>query len=146
MTLIKYLTIVCFNLFVLVYYCRECSISKREPSIIIFNTSLSLQIDEDLQPEKARSLLNQEPDLDKPGNAQFYCLHCARYFINDQALQEHFKTKVHKRRLKALELEPYSIEESERAAGFGSFKQPAKRKIETQKEVVPNKVKKMEEN
>lgn len=71
-------------------------------------------------------------DLDKPGNAQFYCVHCARYFINDQALQEHFRTKVHKRRLKALELEPYTIEDSERAAGFGSFKLPAKRTIETQ--------------
>lgn len=71
-------------------------------------------------------------DLDLPGSAQHYCIHCARYFIDDQALNEHFKTKVHKRRLKALELEPYSIEESERAAGLGNFKLPSKRKIETQ--------------
>lgn len=106
----------------------------------------SFQIDEDLKPENAKTLLKQEQDLDKPGNAQFYCLHCARYFINDQALQDHFKTKVHKRRLKALELEPYTIEDSERAAGFGNFKQPVKRKIETQQEIVPNKVKKMEED
>lgn len=35
------------------------------------------QIDEDLKEEKAKQLLNQEIDLDKPGNAQFYCLHCA---------------------------------------------------------------------
>jgi len=76
--------------------------------------------------------VNQEVDLDKPGSAQFYCVHCARYFINDQALQEHFRTKVHKRRLKALELEPHTIEDSERAAGFGSFILPNKRKIETQ--------------
>lgn len=34
--------------------------------------------------------------------------------------------------MKALELEPYSIEESEQAAGHGSFKQAVKRKIETQ--------------
>lgn len=34
--------------------------------------------------------------------------------------------------MKALELEPYSIEESERAAGHGSYKQPIKRKMETQ--------------
>ena len=40
--------------------------------------------------------------------------------------------QVHKRRLKALELEPYSIEESERAAGHGVFKDPVKRKMETQ--------------
>lgn len=37
--------------------------------------------------------------------------------------------------MKALELEPYTIEESERAAGLGSFKAPQKRKIETQKPV-----------
>lgn len=82
--------------------------------------------------ENAEKLLNQNVDLDLPGAAQHYCLHCARYFIDEQALSEHFKTKVHKRRLKALELEPYSIEESERAAGHGSFKFASKRKIVTQ--------------
>lgn len=93
-------------------------------------------------------MLNQEADIDKPGNAQFYCLHCARYFINDRALQDHFRTKVHKRRLKALELEPHTIEESEQAAGFGNFKQPVKRKIETQpsnSEETPEKKKKVED-
>lgn len=73
---------------------------------------------------------------------------------------DHFKTKVHKRRLKALELEPYSVEESERAAGFGNFKLPSKRKIVTQNsentditeqdseklEVTPNKKKKVNKN
>jgi len=39
---------------------------------------------------------------------------------------------VHKRRLKALEIEPYSIEEAERAAGRGSFVKPKKRAMETQ--------------
>lgn len=55
-----------------------------------------------------------------------------RYFIDEKALIDHFRTKVHKRRLKALELEPYSIEDSERAAGHGSYKAPEKRKINTQ--------------
>lgn len=112
--------------------------------------------------ENAEKLLNQDVDLDLPGSAQHYCIHCARYFIDDQALNEHFKTKVHKRRLKALELEPYSIEESERAAGLGSFKLPSKRKIETQtkpksnitdedgdavlEEVSPSKKQKIDEN
>lgn len=91
-----------------------------------------LQINEDIKEEYINTLVNQEVDLDKPGNAQFYCVHCARYFINDQAIQEHFRTKVHKRRLKALELDPYTIEDSERAAGHGSFTAPLKRKIETQ--------------
>lgn len=54
-----------------------------------------------------------------------------RYFINETALHSHFSTKVHKRRLKVLELEPYSIEESERAASKGSYIEPEKRKIET---------------
>ncbi|CAG9104973.1 unnamed protein product [Plutella xylostella] len=90
------------------------------------------EIDVDLKEENSEKLLNQSVDLDLPGAAQHYCLHCARYFIDDKALKDHFKTKVHKRRLKALELEPYSIEESERAAGYGNFKKAEKRKIVTQ--------------
>ncbi|KAL2715925.1 serine--tRNA synthetase-like protein Slimp [Vespula squamosa] len=89
------------------------------------------EIDEDLKEENVKQLLHQEVDLDKPGAAQHYCVHCARYFINQTALHSHFTTKVHKRRLKALELEPYSIEESERASGKGSYIAPQKRKIET---------------
>ncbi|XP_015594956.1 zinc finger protein 593 homolog [Cephus cinctus] len=89
------------------------------------------EIDDDIKEENAKKLLNQQVDFDKPGAAQHYCVHCARYFINDRALQDHFATKVHKRRLKALELEPYSIEESERAAGRGNYIAPQKRKIET---------------
>ncbi|KAJ0173184.1 hypothetical protein K1T71_011360 [Dendrolimus kikuchii] len=119
------------------------------------------QIDEDLKEEKAEQLLNQDVNLDLPGAAQHYCLHCARYFVDEQALKEHFKTKVHKRRLKALELEPYTIEESERAAGLGNFKLPNKRKILTQntkaditdkdgdtvlEEVSPNKKKKIDKD
>lgn len=81
----------------------------------------------------ADELLNQEVDLDKPGFAQNYCLHCAKYFIDARALSDHFKTKVHKRRMKALELDPYTHKEAEIAAGHGSYKAlPAKRKIETQ--------------
>lgn len=86
--------------------------------------------------------MNQEVDIEKPGAAQFYCIHCARYFIDNHALQEHFRTKVHKRRLKALELEPHTIEDSERAGGLGSFQHPQKRKIETQAEKSVKKAKK----
>ncbi|XP_016972830.1 zinc finger protein 593 homolog [Drosophila rhopaloa] len=89
------------------------------------------QIDDDLR-TKSGELINQNVDLDKPGFAQFYCVHCAKYFIDDTAMQAHFRTKVHKRRLKALEVEPYSIEEAERAAGRGSFVKPKKRAMETQ--------------
>ncbi|XP_015438508.1 PREDICTED: zinc finger protein 593 homolog [Dufourea novaeangliae] len=89
------------------------------------------EINADLKGENVRELLNQEVDLDKPGAGQYYCLHCARHFINNTALQDHFTTKVHKRRLKALETEPYTIEDSERAAGKGNYIAPQKRKIET---------------
>lgn len=81
----------------------------------------------------ADQLLSQEVDLDKPGFAQNYCLHCAKYFIDEKAMSDHFKTKVHKRRIKALEVEPYTEKEAELAAGRGSFKNlPIKRKLETQ--------------
>lgn len=58
-------------------------------------------------------------------------VHIRRYFINQRALEDHFATKVHKRRLKALEIEPYTIEESERAAGHGNWVSAKKRKIQT---------------
>lgn len=90
------------------------------------------QIDTDLK-KNADDLLNQEIDLDKPGFAQNYCLHCAKYFIDERAMSDHFKTKVHKRRMKALQDEPYTEKEADLAAGRGSYKaQPAKRKMETQ--------------
>uniref|UniRef100_A0A1A9UW44 Zinc finger protein 593 homolog n=1 Tax=Glossina austeni TaxID=7395 RepID=A0A1A9UW44_GLOAU len=106
------------------------------------------EIDNDLR-TKSRELINQPVDLDKPGFAQFYCVHCAKYFINDTALQSHFRTKVHKRRLKALETEPYSLEESERAAGHGSYIKPKTRQMETQpskEDAKAGKLIKLEEN
>uniref|UniRef100_U5EIH7 Zinc finger protein 593 homolog n=1 Tax=Corethrella appendiculata TaxID=1370023 RepID=U5EIH7_9DIPT len=89
------------------------------------------EIDQDLK-TKSDQLLNQDVDLDKPGFAQFYCIHCATYYINERAMQDHFKTKVHKRRLKALEDEPYTEKEALQAAGQGSYEPPAKRKMATQ--------------
>ncbi|KAK6626140.1 hypothetical protein RUM43_006445 [Polyplax serrata] len=90
------------------------------------------EINEDIKPENAQKLLKQEFDESKPGGGQFYCIHCARYFIDQVALKEHFRTKGHKRRLKDLVDEPYTIEESERAAGKGNYYEAKKRKIETQ--------------
>jgi bud site selection protein 20 len=55
-----------------------------------------------------------------------------RYFIDDHAIKEHFRTKLHKRRMKALETEPYSHDESLRAAGMGSYIPPKKFVIKTQ--------------
>ncbi|KAM3934881.1 zinc finger protein 593 [Leptodactylus fuscus] len=90
------------------------------------------QIHEDLRSENAHRLLNQEIDYSLPGNAQHYCIHCARYFTDLKTLKEHFKTKVHKRRLKQLKDEPYTQEEAERAAGMGSYKAPKQIEVKTQ--------------
>ena len=35
------------------------------------------EVEEDMKPQNAKKLLNQEVDYDQTGNAQFYCLHCA---------------------------------------------------------------------
>merc|ERR1712200_247783 len=89
------------------------------------------QIDGDLQAGKGEALMKQNVDFDKPGLAQFYCVHCAKHFINGDAFKSHVKGKPHKRRLHALETEPYTVEESLRASGMGSYIQPAQRKMTT---------------
>lgn len=61
---------------------------------IIKSIYISLKINEDIKSDNCEKLLNQEVDLDKPGAAQFYCVHCAKYFINNRALEDHFRTKV----------------------------------------------------
>ena len=90
------------------------------------------QIHEDMLPKNAKKLLDQEVDLDKPGAAQFYCLHCAKHFIDNHSLKEHFRSKPHKRRIKALQKEPYTQEEADRAAGMGSYIKPKRIAVETQ--------------
>ena len=82
------------------------------------------QIATDLKPDRAQKLLKQEVDLDKPGLGQFYCVHCAKHFISAKAFADHVRGKPHKRRLHALKTDPYTVEESERAAGMGSYVAP----------------------
>ncbi|CAL9686535.1 unnamed protein product [Knipowitschia caucasica] len=90
------------------------------------------QIHNDMKPEVAAKMLNQEVDYDVTGNAQHYCLHCARYFVDLRSMKEHFKTKIHKRRLKQLSEEPYTQAEAERAAGMGSYIAAKKVEVKTQ--------------
>jgi len=60
-------------------------------------------------------------DPDKPGLGQYYCVACARYCVNQQALDAHCKQAKHRRRLKMLTTEPaYSHSEASAAAGKGS--------------------------
>ncbi|XP_073012362.1 zinc finger C2H2 protein ECU02_0310 isoform X1 [Typha latifolia] len=42
------------------------------------------------------------PDEDLPGLGQFYCLHCDRYFASEGVMDEHFRSKRHKKRLDLL--------------------------------------------
>ena len=58
-----------------------------------------------------------ELDPDLPGMGQFYCISCARYFTDQFTLDEHKKSKLHKKRLKIVNEPEYTQEEAERAAG-----------------------------
>lgn len=71
------------------------------------------QIWEDVQPENAEKVLTDVQAEDVPGLGKFYCISCARHFINKHAYEEHVKTKFHKRGLKRLQEKPYTIKEAE---------------------------------
>jgi len=90
------------------------------------------EIHADMKPDAAAKLLKQAVDFDVTGLAQNYCLHCARYFVDLKTMKEHFKTKVHKKRLKKLREEPYTQAEAERAAGMGSYITPKTLEVQTQ--------------
>ncbi|KAF7457462.1 putative bud site selection protein [Cryptosporidium felis] len=44
-------------------------------------------------------------DSDLPGHGQFYCIPCARYFVNSSSLMSHNKSKDHKKMLKRVKSE-----------------------------------------
>ncbi len=69
-------------------------------------------IHEDLKPENKSKLENQNIDEDLPGLGQYYCIDCAKYFVNLQTLNDHLKTKTHKRQLKKLKEPIYTIQDS----------------------------------
>ena len=80
------------------------------------------QIADDTKPEKAEKLLNQEPDIELPGEAQFYCVPCARHFIDDKSLSCHQKSKNHKKQIaKILDNNAFDHKESLAAAGKKLF-------------------------
>ncbi|KAI9020729.1 hypothetical protein CLU79DRAFT_755224 [Phycomyces nitens] len=76
------------------------------------------QIHDDIKPENADKLKNQEEDPDKPGLGQNYCIECARHFVTSDALTVHLKGKLHKRRVKKVQEEPYTQAEANAAAGM----------------------------
>lgn len=68
-------------------------------------------------PQSIHKLKNQPLDENLPGLGQYYCVHCAKYFEEQLALDRHTVTKVHKRRVRELKARPYTPLEAEAAAG-----------------------------
>ena len=75
------------------------------------------QIVNDLEPQNIIKFNNLEIDEDLPGLGQFYCVFCAKYFVSKAVLESHYKTKEHKKRVKATKEKPYTIEDSKLFAG-----------------------------
>ena len=75
------------------------------------------QIVNDLQPQNIIKFNKLEIDEDLPGLGQFYCIFCAKYFVSKPVLENHYKTKEHKKRVKATKEKPYTIEDSKLFAG-----------------------------
>jgi len=71
------------------------------------------QIYEDLKPENIVKVTSQPTDEDLPGLGQFYCVHCAKHYVNMKGLDDHKRTKDHKRQVKVLRNKPYDLKEAE---------------------------------
>lgn len=74
------------------------------------------QIVEDI--EQGRRTVEYDEDL--PGGGQYQCIECSRFFIKADVLEQHYKSKAHKKRLKELKTKPYTLEEANAAGGCGS--------------------------
>lgn len=80
--------------------------------------------DEDQIYEEYINPLEQKVDIDLPGLGQFYCASCSKHHKDQEALESHFKTALHKKLLRKIRNEkPYSLEEAMAAAGVsGSYR------------------------
>lgn len=64
-------------------------------------------------------LYKDHDDEDLPALGQFYCVECGKYFVDENSLKSHQKSKVHRRRVKMLMTEaPYTQADAEAAVGF----------------------------
>ena len=75
------------------------------------------EIVNDLKPENIVKITNQPLDENLPGLGQFYCIFCAKYFINKDSLTNHYRGKEHKKQIKRTKDEPYTIKESRQHGG-----------------------------
>eukprot|EP01094_Clydonella_sp_ATCC50884_P007804 TRINITY_DN1704_c0_g1_i1.p1 TRINITY_DN1704_c0_g1~~TRINITY_DN1704_c0_g1_i1.p1 ORF type:complete len:155 (-),score=49.68 TRINITY_DN1704_c0_g1_i1:426-854(-) len=72
--------------------------------------------------ERAEKLNNQPVDYDLPGLGQHYCIPCGKYYITEEALSIHQKSKVHKRAVKMIKEEPYRGPDAEARVDNGMDK------------------------
>ena len=70
------------------------------------------QILEDMQPQNIVKLQKQPLDENLPGLGQHYCVSCAKYFVEENSLKSHTKSKEHKKRVKRLKEPAYTIKDS----------------------------------
>mmetsp|Transcript_70945 Transcript_70945/g.112749 ORF Transcript_70945/g.112749 Transcript_70945/m.112749 type:complete len:147 (-) Transcript_70945:245-685(-) len=77
------------------------------------------QIQDEIIKIKRGTYKDEKPDIDKPGQAQFKCIICARYFINKNVLTLHKKTKKHKKMLKKVSQPQYTQKEADKCGGLG---------------------------
>ena len=75
------------------------------------------EIVNDLKPENIIKIQNKKLDEDLPGLGQFYCVFCARYFINNDSLKSHYKSKEHKKQIKRTKEPTYTINDSKKFGG-----------------------------
>ena len=77
------------------------------------------QIQDDIVKVKSvgATTLEFEADDDLPGLGQHYCLECAKHFADQATLDEHKKSKPHKRRVKDVQQQQYSQAEADAGAG-----------------------------
>jgi bud site selection protein 20 len=76
------------------------------------------QILEDLLPQNITKYENQPIDENLPGLGQHYCIACANYYVDDNSLQSHYKSKEHKKRVKRLKEPAYTINDSKMYGGL----------------------------
>lgn len=94
-------------------YKKACSTRRRAKDVD--------QIQDEIKEIEVKGFVPAKPlDDDLPGLGQYHCISCSRHFISDAVLTAHYKTKQHKRRLKAVMDMPYSQREAEAAAGMGA--------------------------
>lgn len=53
-----------------------------------------------------------------PAGGKYSCLKCDVYFRDENTLEQHMKTKAHKRRVKEFNSKPHTSRDAEMAAGL----------------------------